>query len=50
MHRAVQPAGVTCTTIRRAHNVQNLGGSMASLRTQSSWPPAASGRPQWPQA
>ena len=27
LHRAVQPVGVTCTTIRRAHRGQYRGGS-----------------------
>nr|WP_257791800.1 hypothetical protein [Amycolatopsis albispora] len=29
LQRAVQPTGVTCTTIRRAQYAQNRGGSSA---------------------
>lgn len=36
-HRAVQSAGVICTTIRRRHCGQYRGGSRSSARRQAAW-------------
>ena len=49
LHVAVQPTGVTCTTIRRAQSGQYRGGSSSRRAAQRSWPSAAAGSPHWSQ-
>src|SRR5690606_4294414 len=50
LHLAVQPNGVTCTTMRRAHSAQNRGGSSrARGLSQTSCTGSARGLPQWTQ-
>jgi hypothetical protein len=49
LHRAVQPEGVTCTTMRRAQSGQNRGGSSARRSAQRGCSPSATGFPHWSQ-
>jgi hypothetical protein len=44
--RAVQPAGVTWTTMRRRHCGQYRGGSSVRAAVQGEWSPSWSGWPQ----
>jgi len=47
-HLAVQPRGITCTTIRRRQIEQYRGGSSASARWQRAWSPSTAAAPQRP--
>lgn len=49
LQRAVQPVGVTCTTMRRAQAGQNRGGSSARRPAQRACSPSADGFPHWSQ-